>query len=200
MKINNLFKLTVVALVVLLVANCFLLYALTNKSSAKKPKVTFATVDLDAVFSQHKDRLASQQEIDKQALIYTQEIEELKKQSLERAQELEAERKNLLEMKDEAKKAETEKALIEEIKKLRQFELSVAEKARSYKDDISKQSSAAAAKILTEIYELVERKSEASEYVQVLNSKALDKNGVPVFLYNRDVVDFTSVLIEQVKE
>jgi len=158
------------------------------------------TVDVDAVFKSHNGRLKLQEEIDIKAQAFTNEIEQYKKRSAETASVLEEKRKALTNIEDEEERLKLKAELIEEIKGLRKFELDVAEKARSFQDQITKDSATAAASILDEIYQLIERKSKSLGYTQVINSKAFDKNGVPVVLYDHDVLDFTSLLIDEVNK
>ena len=155
-------------------------------------------MDIDAVFDRHGGRLKLQKEIDSKAKAFTDEIEQLKKQSVETAAALEKKRIAISGMEDPEARQKEQASLIEEIKKLRKFELEVAEKARGYQEQIAKDSADAASSILGDIYQLIERKSKSLGYTQVINSKALDKNGVPVVLYDYDVLDFTSLLIDEV--
>lgn len=201
MKINLLLALVSVVAVTALGVNSYLLYVSEDTAGATLHQPGKAvTVDVDAVFNSHRGRLKLQEEIDIKAKAFTDEIEQLKKQSVETAAVLEKKRKALDDIEDPEARQREQASLVDEIKKLRKFELEVAQKARGYQDQIAKDSAAAAAGILNEIYQLIERKSKSLGYTQVINSKAVDKNGVPVVLYDHDVIDFTSLLIDEVNK
>lgn len=204
MKTNPLLTLLSVAAVTALAFNSYLLFASKGKeaviSQPVSSPVTAVTVDVDAVFKSHSGRLKLQEEIDAKAKVFTNEIEQFKNSSKKTAAELEVKRKALSEIVDEVERRKQQAELVEGIKGLRKFELEVAKKARAYQEQIAKDSAMAAASILDEIYQLIERKSKSLGYTQVINSKAVDKNGVPVVLYDHDVLDFTSLLIDEVNK
>jgi len=199
MKANNTLKALLVLIILGLIANA-VVAGISSWNDFSKSESNIVTVDVDTVFENHKGRLNRQQEIDEKAEDYTKEIEALQQQSVKRAAVLEEKRKTVIAITDQAEKAEAEKALVEEIKGLREFEVEVSERAKKYKKVIEQESVVAASGILEEIYEVVERKSKALGYKQVINAKALDKNGVPVLLFNYDVSDFTSLIIEEVNK
>jgi len=201
MKTNLLLIITCCVAVAALAMNSYVIYTNENKITEKaSPPPRIVTVDVDAVFDSHRGRQKLQQEIDAKAKTFTNEIEGLKKRSTEIAEALEKKRKTLLEIQDPEERQRQQSALVEEIKELRKFELEVARKSKDYQDQITRDSAKAAASILNEIYQLIERKSQSLGYLQVINSKALDKNGVPVVLYDHDALDFTSLLIDEVNE
>ena len=199
MKTNPTLTLISFAAIIALIFNSYLIYVSQNKGEPNaNQQAQVVTVDIDAVFDRHGGRLKLQKEIDSKAKAFTDEIEQLKKQSVGTAAALEKKRIAISGMEDPEARQKEQASLIEEIKKLRKFELEVAEKARGYQEQIAKDSADAASSILSEIYQLIERKSKSLGYTQVINSKALDKNGVPVVLYDYDVLDFTSLLIDEV--
>lgn len=201
MKSNLLFTLVSFTAIIALIFNSYLIYVSQNKSEPDLGRqARVVTVDIDAVFNSHNGRLNLQQQVDIRAKAFTDEIEKLKKQSIETAAALEKKRLASGQIEDPEARQKEQASLVDEVRKLRKFELEVTEKARGYQDQVAKASAVAAASILEEIYQLVERKSKSLGYTQVINSKALDKNGVPVVLYDHDVIDFTSVLIDEVSE
>jgi Skp family chaperone for outer membrane proteins len=135
-----------------------------------------------------------------QAKAFADKIEELKKKSVETAATLEKKRLAIAQIEDAQARKKEQASLIDDVRNLRKFEMEVAEKARDYQSQIAKASAEAATSILGEIYQLVERKSKSLGYKQVINSKSLDKNGVPVVLYDHDAIDFTSMLIDEVNK
>ncbi len=189
------------AAIIALTFNSYTIYVSQNKLSPDLNRQgRVVTVDIDAVFDSHNGRLKLQQEVDIKAKAFTDEIEELKKKSIETAASLEKKRLAIGQIEDLEARQKEQAGLVDEVRKLRKFELEVAEKARGYQDQVAKASAVAAASILEEIYQLVERKSKSLGYTQVINSKALDKNGVPIVLYDHDVIDFTSVIIDEVNK
>jgi len=46
----------------------------------------------------------------------------------------------------------------------------------------------------------VESEAKEGGYLRVLNSKALDKNGVPVILYEQESNEFTSRVVEKLNK
>ncbi len=165
MKTNPLLTLLSIAAVTALAFNSYLLFASKGKevivSQPANNPVTAVTVDVDAVFKSHSGRLTLQEDIDAKAQVFTNEIEQFKTRSKETATVLEAKRKALSEILDEGERLKQQAELVEGIKELRKFELEVAKKARGYQEQIAKDSAMAAASILEEIYELIERKSKS---------------------------------------
>jgi len=199
MKDNSFFKFILVIIALALVVNG-VLTALALKGETPESAVQAVTVDIDAVFESSAKRKALQAEIDEKAAGYSAEIEKLKQQSVARAAELEAMRKAMVELEAGEEKTKQEESLVQGVQKLRGFEREVAKQAQIYKEQIAQDSAAAAATVLQEIYELVERKAEAQGYHQVINSEAQDKNGVPIMLYNYDQTDFTSTIIAELNQ
>jgi Skp family chaperone for outer membrane proteins len=201
MKSNLLFTLISTAAIIALIFNSYLIYVFKDalEPDLDRP-ARIVTVDIDAIFESHHGRLKLQQKVDTQAKAFADKIEELKKKSVETAATLEKKRLAIAQIEDAQARKKEQASLIDDVRNLRKFEMEVAEKARDYQSQIAKASAEAAASILGEIYQLVERKSKSLGYKQVINSKSLDKNGVPVVLYDHDAIDFTSMLIDEINK
>jgi Skp family chaperone for outer membrane proteins len=201
MKSNLLFTLISTAAIIALIFNSYLIYVFKDalEPDLDRP-ARIVTVDIDAIFESHHGRLKLQQKVDTQAKAFADKIEELKKKSVETAATLEKKRLAIAQIEDAQARKKEQASLIDDVRNLRKFEMEVAEKARDYQSQIAKASAEAATSILGEIYQLVERKSKSLGYKQVINSKSLDKNGVPVVLYDHDAIDFTSMLIDEVNK
>lgn len=201
MKSNLLFTLISTAAIIALIFNSYLIYVFKDalEPDSNRP-ARIVTVDIDAIFESHHGRLKLQQKVDMQAKAFADKIEELKKKSVETAATLEKKRLAIAQIEDAQARKKEQASLIDDVRNLRKFEMEVAEKARDYQSQIAKASAEAATSILGEIYQLVERKSKSLGYKQVINSKSLDKNGVPVVLYDHDAIDFTSMLIDEVNK
>jgi Skp family chaperone for outer membrane proteins len=201
MKSNLLFTLISTAAIIALIFNSYLIYVFKDalEPDSNRP-ARIVTVDIDAIFESHHGRLKLQQKVDTQAKAFADKIEELKKKSVETAATLEKKRLAIAQIEDAQARKKEQASLIDDVRNLRKFEMEVAEKARDYQSQIAKASAEAATSILGEIYQLVERKSKSLGYKQVINSKSLDKNGVPVVLYDHDAIDFTSMLIDEVNK
>ena len=148
MKTNPTLTLISFAAIIALIFNSYLIYVSQNKGEPNaNQQAQVVTVDIDAVFDRHGGRLKLQKEIDSKAKAFTDEIEQLKKQSVGTAAALEKKRIAISGMEDPEARQKEQASLIEEIKKLRKFELEVAEKARGYQEQIAKDSADAASSI-----------------------------------------------------